>query len=267
MLVTVNHRTQISLHHSNNNKKMSVDIVVFGVGAPSKFSPSILGSGVGGHAVRIASKMGLTVRVVVRNVEKYQAIFGELPGVTLVKGDVTVQESVAECVKQASAAIFAVQAADDKTAMEVDRDGAILLANECVKVNCKMILISSIMVSPKHRFNPLRVIMNVFVKSGMMDAKWQSEEAMRKLKGLRYTIIRPGALTDGPAMKNEYKISQGDVSSFPYLSMPKEDVAKVAIAAAMDEASAQTTFEITGSWSKKPQTVEGIFASLKKDHE
>ena len=240
-------------------------LVVFGLGAPSKFSPSILGSGVGGHAAREAGKLGMTVRAVARNPDKYSECFKDSPGVTLVKGDVTDAESVAECLKDANACIFAVQAADGVSAMAIDRDAAILVAKECAKVNCKFILISSVYVSAKHRFNPLRMILNTFVKWNMMDAKLESEEAIRKMQGLRYTIIRPGSLVDKPAVTNEYKIGQGDRLSFPTIPIPKVDVGKVAVACVTDPESDNVTFELAGSSSKNVQTVTGLFSKLKKD--
>jgi uncharacterized protein YbjT (DUF2867 family) len=240
-------------------------IVVFGMGAPSKFSPSILGAGVGGHAVRVAAGKGYTVRAIARNPAKYEEVFKDLPTVSIVKGDVTNTESVAECIKDATCAIFAAQAADGASAFSVDRDGLIVVAKECLKANCKLVVISSVYVTPSHNFNPLRVCFNTVVKWRMMDAKWQGEVAVREMKGLRYTIIRPGALTDKPELTNEYKIGQGDSAFFPIHSIPKLDVGKVAVAAATDPASDQVTFEIAGSTSTKPQTVEGIFSGLKKD--
>ena len=240
-------------------------IVVFGCGAPSKFSPSFLGFGVGGHAVKIAAEEGYTVRAVARTPAKYQDFYKDLPTVTVVKGDVTNAESVAECVKGATCAIFAVQASDDASAFSVDRDGLILVAKECQKVKCKLVVISSVWVSPKHYFNPVRGILNIFIKWRMMDAKWQGEQAIRKIEGLRYTIIRPGSLTDAAPLTNEYKIGQGDGTFFAIHSIPKVDVARVAIAAATDPASDQVTFEMAGSTSTKPATVEGIFAGLNKD--
>jgi nucleoside-diphosphate-sugar epimerase len=240
-------------------------IVVFGLGAPTKGSPSILGRGVGGHAVCVASERGFTVRAVARSPAKYEALFKDLPGVSVVKGDVTNVASVAECLQGATAAIFSVQAADDVSAFEIDRDALILVAKECLKANCKLVVISSVFVSPKHYLNPLRGFLNTIVKWRMMDAKWQGEEAVRGMKGLKFTIIRPGGLTDKEALKNEYKIGQGDGLMFARFTIPKVDVGRVAVAACVDPASDNTTFELAGSSSTKPATVEGIFAGLKQD--
>jgi putative NADH-flavin reductase len=248
-------------------RKMSqTTIAVFGCGAPSKFSPSILGAGVGGHCIRIAAgEKNFNVKGVARNPAKYQDVYKDLSNVTLVQGDVTKPETLGECLKDCSCAIFAVQASDDATAFSVDRDGLINLAKECVKTNVKLIVISSVYVSPRHYFNPLRGFLNTIVKWRMMDAKWQGEEAIRKIEGLKYTIIRPGSLTDGQPLKNEYKIGQGDALTFAIHPIPKVDAARIAVAACTDPASDKVTFECAGSTSKNPATVEGIFAGLKKD--
>jgi len=240
-------------------------IVVMGLGAPTKFSPSQAGSGVGGHAVRVAAAKGYNVRAMARNPSKYADFYKDLSNVTMVKGDVSDSASIAECVKDATCAIFAVQAADDASARQIDRDGLILVAKECLKANCKLIVISSVFVSPKHWFNPMRGFLNTVVKWRMMDAKWEGEEAIRAMKGLKYTIIRPGSLNDQPALENEYKVGQGDGLLFASHPIPRIDVAKVAVAAAVDPSSDNVTFELAGSKSKNPATVEGIFNGLKKD--
>lgn len=242
-----------------------VDLVVFGLGAPSKFSPSILGSGVGGHAARIAAEQGLSVRAVARNPAKYEALFPFGGKVSLVQGDVTNRESVVSALTGAKACLFAVQAADSATADEVDRDALALVAEECAKAQCKLVVISSVFVSPKHRFNPLRIMFNTIVKWNMMDAKWEGEQRVRATQGLKYVIIRPGALNDAAPLENEYKIGQGDALTFAIYPIPKIDVGRIAVAAAVDENCYGVAFEIAGSKSPNKATVQGLFDGLKKD--
>ena len=236
-----------------------------GCGAPSRFSPTSIGLGVGGHAIRVAAQKGYNVRAMARNPAKYADSYKEFPNVSLVQGDVTKPETLAECLKGATAVIFAVQAADDATAQQVDRDGLINTAKECARANCKLVVITSVYTSPRQYYNPLRVLFNTLVKWRMMDAKWEGEQAVRAEPGLKYTIIRPGALTDKPALPNEYKLGQGDHALFPMYSIPREDVGRIAVAACVDPASDNVTFELAGSTSKKPATVDGIFNGLKKD--
>ncbi|KAH9261867.1 hypothetical protein BASA81_000523 [Batrachochytrium salamandrivorans] len=240
----------------------TVDLVVFGLGAPSKFSPSVLGSGVGGHAARIALEQGLSVRAVARNPDKYRSLYPE--ALELVQGDVTDRASVAKCLEQAKACVFAVQAADGTSAFEVDHLALVQVAEECVRLNIKLVVISSVYVSPKHWLNPVRAALNRMVKWGMMDAKWEGEQAVRKMAGLRYTIIRPGTLNDKGPLPNEYKVGQGDGLLFPALPIPKVDVGRIAVAAAVDPASDCLTLEVAGSSSKRPATVQNLFNGLKR---
>lgn len=240
-------------------------VVVFGLGAPSYGSPTKLGHGVGGYAVRHAAAAGYTVRAVARDPSKYSAIFSSVPGVELVKGDVTDAVSTEAAVRGANAAIFAVQAPDGLPATAVDRDGLIVLAKACQEAGAKLIVISSVLVEPRNRFHPIRLLLNSgLVKSGMMDAKFAGEEFVREKVKTRHTIIRPAGLSDGGPSTTEWAISQGD-SSFPgWRSISKTDVARIAVAAVSDRASDYTTFEVNGGSSRRPVTLE-VFSKLKKD--
>jgi nucleoside-diphosphate-sugar epimerase len=242
-------------------------IVVFGLGAPSKFSPSILGRGVGGMVLREGAKEnGWQMKGVARNPDKYKEAFTDVPNVQLIKGDVTNSASIAECLAGATACVFSVQAPDDKTAYEVDRDAVMLVAKECEKAGgIKFILISSILVSKKNRFNPIRGLLNTVVKWGMMDAKFEGEEFVRKQCKVRHTIIRPSGLTDGDSCNCMLTFNQGDSNFFGLKSMSKLDVAKVVIAAIKDPASDYTTFEVMGPKTSSPMSFEGVFTTMKKD--
>ena len=239
-------------------------IVVIGCGAPSRFSPTIPGFGVGGHAVKIASEKGYNVRAVARNPDKYAQYYKDMPNVTMCKGDVKDAASIAECVKDATCCLFAAQSNDNVSVYDIDRDGLLIVAKECLKANCKLVVISSVYVSPKHYLNPLRFFFNRVVKWSMMDAKWEGEQAIRKLQGLKYTIIRPPRLTNDPELRNAYQVTQGDNFWIGLRKIPKVDVAKVAVAACVDPATDNTTFEVADSSSKLPQTTIGIFGKLKK---
>lgn len=241
----------------------NVDLVVFGLGAPSKFSPSVLGSGVGGHAARIALEQGLSVRAVARSPDKYRALYPE--ALELVQGDVTDRASVARSLEHAKACVFAAQAADGVSSYDVDFRALVLVGEECQRLNVKLVVISSLFVSPKHWLNPLRMVFNRVVKWGMMDAKWDGEQAVRKMAGLRYTIIRPGMLVDKDPLPTECKIGQGDGLLFARLPIPKADVGRIAVAAAVDPKSDRLTLEVAGSSSKKPAAFQALFDGLKQD--
>lgn len=239
-------------------------LVVLGLGSPTKFSPSLLGAGVGGHAARTATAHGISVRAVARNPEKYAGCFPE--GVQVVKGDVNDEAGMREVLKGAKAVIFAVQAADDATARSVDCDGLVRVAKVCVELNVKLVVISSMLVSPKNRFHPIRGVLNWFVKSSMMDAKFEGEEACRKMPGLRYVVVRPSGLTDGED-KHKYQFNQGDSPFFGYYSISRKDVGALAVAAAFDDESDRVTCEVMGGKASTPEQkdLKGVFAKMIKD--
>jgi uncharacterized protein YbjT (DUF2867 family) len=244
----------------------AVTIAVFGLGAPSRFSPTILGSGVGGHAVRVAAnEFSFLVRAVARDPSKYQEFYKDSPNVQLVQGDVTKPETLGECLKDCTAAIFSVTAMNGFSVMDVDRDGLINLARECAKLKVKLVVISAIFCSPKHAYSPARYLFDSIIKWNYLRAKWEGEEAVRQMQGLNYTIIRPATLTDGPPVQAQYKLSQGDNFSNAFRANPKVDIARVAVAACVDPAADKVTFECAGSNPDKPATIKDIFAGLKPD--
>lgn len=75
-------------------------------------------------------------------------------------------------------------------------------------------LSSSLMCGEEHRefqcavmscrFNPMRVLLNN-IRYSLMDNKLKGEELLRQ-SGVKYTIIRPGNLTNDPSGKEALKI-------------------------------------------------------------
>ena len=243
-------------------------VAVFGLGWPTYGSPSRKGFGVGGWAVRAASEMGFSrVRAVARSPDKYAGFYAGMPNVEVVAGDVTKPETLGAVLDGMDAAIFAVQAPDGVSVDEVDRDGLINLAKECEARAVKLIVITAVGVSPKHAWNPVRLIMHVFIKARYYTAKWESEEYVRKqTKKTRWTIIRPGMLSEGDYSPHRVEISQADAVLFGFRAVSKADVGKLAAAAVADPASDFTTFEVQGGTKALgASTFSGLFAGLKKD--
>jgi uncharacterized protein YbjT (DUF2867 family) len=240
-------------------------VVVFGLGAPTKFSPSLLGRGVGGMVAREAAKDGFPVKAVARDPNKYKEVFADATGVELVKGDVTDQASVANVLQGAAFCVFAAQAPDGVPASAVDRDAVILVARECEKVGAKLVLVSSVLVSKKNWFNPIRAFLNNVVKWAMMDMKFEGEEALRKQFKVRHVIVRPSGLTDDGSCNCMLTFNQGDSNTFGTRNISKLDVAKVIVAALNDPASDYTTFEVMGPKTKEKMSFDGVFAKFTKD--
>jgi len=92
----------------------------------------------------------MTVRAVARDPAKYQAFYADMPRVTVVRGDVTKPDTLPDVLRGATAAVFAAQAPDGVPCEAVDRDGCINVAKACHELGVKLIVVSSVWVSPKH---------------------------------------------------------------------------------------------------------------------
>lgn len=108
-----------------------------------------------------------------------------------------------------------------------------------------------------------------------MDQKFKGEDFLRN-SGIKYTVVRPSALKDGPRGEKTLLIQQGDKSTG---SVARADVAAVCAAALTDPAAEKVTLEVTsaegadgeqGKEAKKgvatsADQLKGIFSKLKKD--
>jgi uncharacterized protein YbjT (DUF2867 family) len=120
----------------------------------------------------------------------------------------------------------------------------------------RFILVSSLGVThPEHPLNNF---------GRMLDWRLKGEEVLRT-SGLRYTIIRPGTLTDEPGGVHGIKIAQGDKISSGRAS--RSDVAALCLAALDDIATYHTTFEVVAEAGEPPKDLSELFALLKTDRE
>jgi len=248
-------------------------IVVFGLGAPSWGSPTPLGRGVGGYCCLHAARKGWKVRAVARNPAKYAPCFENVENhslIEIVKGDGCNRDSVRELIKGCEACVFAIQAADGQSSYDVDCNALAMMAEECQKENVKLIAISSAWTSPKRRWNLARMFANTFLKWNMMDAKWAGEERVRKIGNvLRYTIIRPGGLSDAVSPGRAITVGQFDNMSVwsAGLYITKDDVAAVCIEATANPASDQVSIDLAGPTKANTGKfdVTGMFEKMQKD--
>jgi uncharacterized protein YbjT (DUF2867 family) len=75
---------------------------------------------------------------------------------------------------------------------------------------------------------------------GILDAKDDAERRLRE-SGLRYTILRPGGLTNDSAT-NDVAVGEGGVTVTGRI--PRADVARLVVAALDTPASENRTFEV-----------------------
>ena len=143
---------------------------------------------------------------------------------------------------------------------------------KAAKLPGPLVLVSSCLVSPHNRWHPIRIMLNNF-KWGLMDQKFKAEEYIRN-SGLKYTIVRPGGLKDGPAGEKTLVVQQGDKSAG---SVARADVAAVCVAALSNPKATNVTLELmnessagSGGEQKKvlvplADQLKNIFAGLKQD--
>ncbi|GGW70285.1 uncharacterized protein YbjT (DUF2867 family) [Winogradskyella epiphytica] len=159
--------------------------------------------------------------------EEQQKQFKE-EGVETVLADLT--QDLRHTVKGIDKVVFAA-GSGGKNVVEVDQEGAKCLMDVLKTANIKrFVMLSSMGADHPESVTDLK---------DYMKAKQNADEHLRN-SGLKYTIVRPGALINAEAKgKIELKgklNKQGEIS--------REDVAQTLVGALDDEAPFNTTFEI-----------------------
>lgn len=188
---------------------------------------------VGQEAVKQLLAQQREVRAVGRSKERLEQLFQPSDKLQVVQASVEDPDSLKAALDDVSGVINTSSGKTYFSAAGVDFKGSGNVAEAAKAVGAHVVLISSCLVTKKHRFNPMRVLLNN-IRYGLMDNKLKGEDLLRQ-SGANYTIIRPGGLTNGPGGKEELKIGQGDQGSPGRVS--RADVAAVAIAA-LDQADA-----------------------------
>lgn len=198
---------------------------------------------------RLLENGGL-VRAVGRDVEKLKAALGEREKLSFAAADVSKPETLKECLVNARGVIYAASGKGYFSAAEVDNKGVARVAAAAKAAGAKrVVLISSCLVTTKHRFNPIRLLLNN-MRYGLMDEKLAGEATLRA-SGMPFTIVRPGGLTNVEGGKAVLSYSQGDLPARAPGMVSRADVASICVAALSASAAKDTTFEIMS----KPEEV------------
>lgn len=234
--------------------------IVIGAGGPT------------GHecVLRLLAATSTPVRAVVRDPSKYADKFPKDSKLEVVAGDVTNAASLEAALKGAKGVIFAASGKGYFSAPSVDFQGVANAATAAKAVGAeRFVLVSSLLVTPKNRFNPIRMMLNNF-RWGLMDNKFKGENAL-KASGLSYTIVRPGGLTNEPAGKSTLLTGQGDTGSVAGgRSISRGDVAAVCVEALTNPGANKVSLEVVS----KPGLPAGVtydahvsslFTGLKQD--
>ncbi|GFG52713.1 NAD-dependent dehydratase [Mycolicibacterium agri] len=185
---------------------------------------------------RLLAQRGDSVAGFIRNPEQaadLDAAGAQALVVDLEKASV---DEVAEHVRGADAVVFAAGAGPGSGAARketVDRDAAILLADAAEAAGVeRYVMISSMAADPNATADD-----DVF--QAYLRAKGAADEAIRSRAGLKWTIVRPGALTND-AGTGRVRIAESTGRG----SIPREDVAAVLVAVLDEPRTAGLTFEL-----------------------
>ncbi len=198
-------------------------------------------------------KGNITVRALVRNLEKGQAI---LPAdkVELVVGDVLKPKSLPEAIADCTALICATGASptfDFTAPYRIDCLGTKNLVDAAKTMGVKhFVLVSSLCVS--RFFHPLNLFWLILA--------WKKQgEAYLQGSGLTYTIVRPGGLknednSDPVVMKGADSLFEG--------SIPRTKVARVCVEALLQAAAANKIVEVVARPGASSLDWEELFANV-----
>lgn len=157
---------------------------------------------------------GHSVRGIIRKEEQKEDL--EKLGVEPVVADIEELDDISEAVGDVDAVLFAAGAGPGSGAVrkwKVDRDGAIKLIDACINNGIDRYVIISAMGLDTPRGSEVFKVYQA--------AKAEADEALRNSR-LKYTIVKPGRLTDDPGTG---KVSIG--KDLERGEIPRKDVAAV----------------------------------------
>ncbi|MFG3056960.1 SDR family oxidoreductase [Kitasatospora sp. NPDC048239] len=144
---------------------------------------------------------------------------------------------LARLLAGADAVVFAAGAGPGSSAARkntVDRDGAVLLADAAELAGVRRYLIVSSMGADAEAVYPADPVFETYLR-----AKGAADDAVRARTALDWTVLRPGALTDGPAtglVRLAPSVGRGRI--------PRADVAEVLAALLHEPGTAGQTLEL-----------------------
>lgn len=215
--------------------------------------------GTGQEVVREALAKGFRVRVLVRDRAKADTLFADR--VSYAVGDVREPRSLRAAVRGAR---YVVSALGSNTPRDpenspqlVDYAGVKALAEAARAAGVEhFVLVSSMGVT--HPDHPLNQTLD-----GILQWKLKGEEAVRA-SGVRYTIVRPGGLTNDPPGQAALRVMQGDPRGASG-RISRADLARVLVNALGRPEAYGKTFEIVAEPGAMDVDWSALFARLEPD--
>lgn len=215
--------------------------------------------GTGQEVVKQALAAGYNVRALVRDQAKAEELLGTK--LQYFVGNVRDAATLPAAFRGADYVISALGSnsrRDPENKPElIDYGGVKAVAEQAKAAGVKqVVLVSSMGVTqPDHMLN--KVLDNILVW------KLRGETALRK-SGVRYTIVRPGGLSNNPGGAAGIRVMQGDPKGV-VAQIPRADVAAVCIAALGRKDAYGKTFEIVSDPNSRSVDFNTFFASLRVD--
>ncbi len=215
--------------------------------------------GTGQEVVKQALTAGYSVRALVRDEAKARDALG--PNIQYFVGNVRQPETLDAAFRGADYVVSALGSnsrRDPENKPEaIDYLGVKAIAEKAKAADVKhVVLVSSMGVTDAdHMLN--KVLDNILVW------KLRGENALRD-SGVRYTVVRPGGLSNNPGGVVGLRVMQGDQKGI-VAQIPRADVAAVCIAALGRKDAYGKTFEIISDPTAARGDLTTLFEPLKPD--
>lgn len=218
----------------------------------------------GFQCVQVCLQLGIPVRAATRTGQLNDPLLTS-NFLSSVECDVKEPLSVSSAIQGARGVIFAASASKTGgSAAQVDNQGLIHVAKACIEQKIPhLVIVSSGAVSKP--FSPVYLFLNLF--GNIMSEKIQGEDAVRDLyqrwvdpslaDTCTYTIIRPGGLTEEPALgPSGLELNQGDTKSG---RISRTDVASLCVQSMLfPQYTSRSTFECYNADTGKPLQTVGL---------
>jgi uncharacterized protein YbjT (DUF2867 family) len=215
--------------------------------------------GTGQEVVSQALARGYAVRVLVRDEDKARTLFGDQ--VAYAVGDVRQPRTLPAAMRRVDYIVSAlgsnVERDPENKPELVDYGGVRSLAIAAREARVKHFVLTSSMgvTNPEHQLN--RILDDI------LNWKFKGEEALRA-SGVRYTIVRPGALNNDPGGKKGIRVLQGDPQDVTG-EIPRADVAAVLLNAVGRPEAFGKTFEIVSDPERDGVDWDRFYSALQPD--
>jgi uncharacterized protein YbjT (DUF2867 family) len=203
---------------------------------------------IGRHVVAAASRHGLRVRALARDVARARHL---LPDAEVVSGDLTDPDGLAAAVADVDALVFTHGSASGAYE-QVDYGGVANVLRALGGRRVRIVLMTSINVTST----------DAGAYQDLMDWKRRSERLVRA-SGMPYTIVRPGWFDMTGPGDDRLVLGQGDRGSG---AVSRGQVAEVLVESLLSDTATSRTFELFAVAGEPPADWTQLFATTAPDH-